>query len=410
MLHNVSPRNTTARFCFRLLLLIFPMVFIGTLAAQDPTLSPPSSFSTGLRHKIQTSDSDLGNRILAQGGRVLADYGGFKLYEIEQPGADVLNHPAAQRRDEYDFVSLAAKRIDTRQPEAVQARQAAGTFSGKRLHLIQFAGPPLPEWIDAVAKTDVRLVSYIPHNACLVYGDAKSVQQLQTLARTAAFVQWDGQYLDDYKIHPKARGVDEKGIPRPIGTTLFAIQLVADAIANPATLALIDRLKLAPVRREFKILNYHNVIVSLPADRLTDIAAQPDVISIQPYFEPHKLDERQDQILADNLTRDVAGGNLRPTGPGYLAWLAGKGFTQAQFNTSGLAVDVSDSGIDDGTTTPNHFGLYELGNLTNASRVIYNRLEGSPNSGSTLQGCDGHGNLNAHIIGGYDDWTKASTH
>lgn len=36
-----------------------------------------------------------------------------------------------------------------------------------------------------------------------------------------------------------------------------------------------------------------------------------------------------------------------------------------------------------------------------SSRVVYNRLEGSPNSGSTIEGCDGHGTLNTHIIAGY---------
>ena len=80
-----------------------------------------------------------------------------------------------------------------------------------------------------------------------------------------------------------------------------------------------------------------------------------------------------------------------------------KGFTQAQFDASGFAVDISDSGIDDGTTMPNHFGLYANGQTNEGSRVIYNRLEGTPNSGSTLKGCDGHGTLNAHIVGGFDD-------
>jgi len=28
----------------------------------------------------------------------------------------------------------------------------------------------------------------------------------------------------------------------------------------------------------------------------------------------------------------------------------------------------------------------------------------TPNPGSTLSGCDGHGTLNSHIVGGYDDW------
>jgi hypothetical protein len=73
---------------------------------------------------------------------------------------------------------------------------------------------------------------------------------------------------------------------------------------------------------------------------LDEIAARPEVISIQLYIEPGLRDERQDQIVAGNLT-----GN-GPSGPGYLAWLAGKGFTQAQFNASGFAVDVTDSGIE----------------------------------------------------------------
>jgi hypothetical protein len=37
---------------------------------------------------------------------------------------------------------------------------------------------------------------------------------------------------------------------------------------------------------------------------------------------------------------------------------------------------------------------------------VYARLEGTANSG-VIQGCDGHGNLNAHIIGGYSNLTGA---
>ncbi len=85
----------------------------------------------------------------------------------------------------------------------------------------------------------------------------------------------------------------------------------------------------------------------------------------------------------------------------YLSYLTGKGFDVT--TTAGFAVNLSDSGIDNATTTPNHFGLYRIGDPTVAanSRIIYNRLMGTPNGGSTLQGCDGHGNENAHIIGGY---------
>ena len=87
----------------------------------------------------------------------------------------------------------------------------------------------------------------------------------------------------------------------------------------------------------------------------------------------------------------------------YLDFLAASGFTQQQFTASGFAVDISDSGIDNATTSPNHPGLYIGGNTSAASRVLYNRLEGSPIFGNTLEGCDGHGNINAHILAGYND-------
>src|SRR5262249_29473006 len=105
--------------------------------------------------------------------------------------------------------------------------------------------------------------------------------------------------------------------------------------------------------------------------------------------------ERQDIIMSGNLT-----GNL-PTPMNYLTYLTGKGFDVTA--SAGFAVNLSDSGIDNGTTTPRHFNLYRIGDPTSAlnSRIIYNRLEGTPNGGSTLQGCDGHGNENAGIIGGY---------
>jgi len=133
------------------------------------------------------------------------------------------------------------------------------------------------------------------------------------------------------------------------------------------------------------------------------VAARPDVISIQPYAPRRKLCERQGQILAGNVHEIAAGASwhLVPTGPGYLAWLASKGFTQEHFDASGLVVDISDSGIDDGTALPNPFALYPSGALGGKSRVVYNRLIGTPNSSSTLAGCDGHGTLNAHIVAGY---------
>src|SRR5262249_13778473 len=77
--------------------------------------------------------------------------------------------------------------------------------------------------------------------------------------------------------------------------------------------------------------------------------------------------------------------------------------------TSGFSVDVTDSPIDNGTTSPNHFGLYVNGTIPGTSRIAYNRLEGTAHSPSVQQGCDGHGTLNTHIVCGYNN-LAASPH
>jgi hypothetical protein len=364
------------------------LALVGTLAAPD----------TASAHKIQVRDSATAKQIADDGGRLLADYGSYQLYRVDQVHTGLVQSGVVELRDDCNLIRLNAVTIDTSTATVQAVSQTISSLRGKRMHLVQFVGPIKPEWRDALKQTGAQIVTYIPQNTYLVYGDAPALAKLQSLASSMASVQWHGDYLDDYKIHPAARLVDASGNARQPFTDLFVIQLVEDTDANPATQALIDRLKLEPVRRQYRTLHYVNLFVRLRPQDLPTLAAEPDVVSIQPYGEPRKQDERQDQIVAGNLS-----GNA-PSGPGYLAWLASVGFTQTQFDQSGFVVDVSDSGIDDGTTSPGHFALYELGDINNSSRVVYNRLEGTPNNpGSTIQGCDGHGNINAHIVCAYND-------
>jgi hypothetical protein len=350
-------------------------------------------------HKVRVGDPELAGNLIARGGKLIADYGDFQIIETDSDPAIRTGSSRAELADDLDVIQLNAGRLNSRRAEVQAQRKAVAPFSGKRLHLVHFAGPVKSEWLKALEQSGVQVVGHIPRNAYLVYGSAAALGRLQSWARTSSYVQWEGSFADDYKIHPRARPAAGKSNEPKAATDLFAVQLVDDANANPATLMLIDQLKLQPVRRDFSLAHYRNVIVRLPPEQLTRIAAQPDVVSIQPYFEPRKLDERQDQIIAGNLT-----GNS-PTGPGYLEWLTGKGFSQSQFDASGFVVDVTDSGIENGTNLPGHFGLYTLGHPALASRVAYSRLEGTPNTGSTLLACDGHGNLNAHVIAGYSTFT-----
>lgn len=365
---------------------------------------PLSGAGTGARYrastpesagKIRTSNPSIAATLQAGGATLIADYGGFQLFSANTLAAADFAGRGADDVTYENTIELHAGALDTRQVSARQARQAATGFSGKRLHLVQFAGPVKPEWYQALEKTRVTIVDYIPHNAYLVYGDAAALQNIADLAGVNPAVQFHGAFLDADKIHPSANAAATKRTRVPQSDSLYQIQLIRDVSANADTLALIDALKLAPIVRQNLSGKFLNVVVKLAADALEGLSAQPDLVSIWPYVMPRKFDERQGMIVAGKLS-----GN-GPSGAGYLSWLASKGFTQSQFDSSALVVDVTDSGLDNGTTNINHFALFRGGTTADVARVRYVRLEGTANSGSTLQGCDGHGNLNSHIIGGY---------
>ena len=364
--------------------------------AQGPAFQSLPPEKEGPGHKLEVRDSALASRVLAGGGRLIANYGSFELYQVTSVSMELAAYRKVSLRDEYNWIRLNVGPLDTTQPGAQAQRNTIEMFQGKRLHLVQFAGPILPAWRTSLLNCGVQIIAYIPHNCYLVYGDSDSLAAINALALNSPVFQWQGPYLDRYKIHPRALAFSSQGVAGP-ETEPFAIQLVADTKANPSTLQLLETLKLEPLQTPGAVLNYVNIVARLSPDHLNEVAARPDVVSIQPYVLPKKLCERQAQIVAGNLS----GGHL--TGPGYLAWLASKGFTQEQFKVSGFSVDVSDSGIDNGTTSPGHFGLFPKGDIAEASRVVYARLEGMRSLGSTLAGCDGHGTLNAHVIGGYDD-------
>ena len=299
------------------------------------------------------------------------------------------------KNPDQSTILLNSGHIDTRAPEMQASRGSKGDFGGKSLHLIQFSGPTQDEWYEQLSGTGVRIVTYIPHYTYLVYGDASAVSSAQSLSHSKNFIQWDGPFLNEYKIHRHALPVDEKGTPRKLPSDIYSIQLVEDADVNSLTVSSIEKLKLEDIYSYSHDLGYVNITVRLNPESIYEIAKQPDVVSIQLSPEMKLNDERQDIILTGNLS----GNNPGPAG--YLSFLASKGFTQAQFSASGFGVDVSDDGVDNGTATPTNPALFELGNVLNSDRLVYVRRE--PAGAGEIRGCFGHGNLNTHIIAGYNN-------
>jgi len=288
-----------------------------------------------------------------------------------------------------NVIYLNAGPIDTDLPGTKARRQPLAYFSGKQLQLIQWNGPVQAGWIDELNRLGVEIIDYIPENAFLVYGDWKVLSAMQKKMADKDYVRWEGSYRPTDKIQPGALDASREE------PDLFAVQMVLNPQSNPETLKTIRSLQISETIKEEPAGKYYNVITRLPPVKIANLAERPDIISIGPYTTPKMFCERQAIIMAGQLN-----GNVPVLGSGYLTWLAGKGFTQAQFDASGLVVDVTDSPIDNGTVSPNHFALYKGGDIVNVSRMVYSRLEGTANSGSSTQAVDGHGNLNAHIIGG----------
>jgi subtilisin-like proprotein convertase family protein len=368
--------------------------------------------SPGPRHKVQVTDPVLRQQLLAQGARLLAQYGAAQLLSVDDSQWQTLaTRPDATgfaTRDEENLLLLKAGAIDTSIPAVQAARQqlrqaaSAQPEAGKTLHLVQFAGPVKPEWYAELAATGVQIVGYIPHNAYLIYGEAAALSRVQSWAQRSAAVQWDGVFAAQYKFDPSLNELRAALSKAPAGAAasqppeLFALQLINDPAANEETLQLINSLRTEPIKSQFRVLNYLNVIVRLPLAALeTVLSGRRDIVSIARYVVPVKQDERQDLILTGNLSSG------QPLASDYLSYLSSQGLNQSQFTASNFVVNVTDSGIDNATSTPNHFALYAGGLIGTTSRIAYNRLEGAANLGSTLQGCDGHGTLNAHIIGGF---------
>lgn len=298
--------------------------------------------------------------------------------------------------DDDGLLLLNARQIAVKSQDAQAERRAIESFAGKRMHLFRFSGPIRGEWVKMLTDSGAEIVDYIPHYTYLIYGDSPSLQRVKEKATEAQSpIQWDGEFRSDYRLHPSIyfQPKSDNG-QTGLRSNEFQIQLVRDDAANGETFKMIESLKTAEIKGRQNVRHFVNFVVGLDEKGMQAVADRPDVVSIYPYIEPEMMDERQNFILRGNLT------GTDPTPGDWLAYLASKGFTQAQFDASNFVVDVSDSGVDTATpATPNQFLLRAGGSPTGTSRLVYARIEGTGTG--TAQGCDGHGNLNATIVAGY---------
>jgi subtilase family protein/BACON domain-containing protein len=322
------------------------------------------------------------------------NYGSFRLVVVNEQalgGRAAVQQLAASVQDDFNLIPINGYVLDTTNPDATYNQLPAdlrktdladalarGVKPTGGLYLIQFAGPIQDAWIDALKATGVEVVTYMPSNAYVVRGNAKAALALIEFAKQNPFAQFIGDYEPSFKLSPGMRAARGNG-----GEIIDITAQVIDGPNAKQTIANLSAMA-EQVVGSYRALNYHNIELRVMAGRLAEMSRYDDVFAIEERGQRRRLDEAQGQIVAGNLS-----GNS-PTGPGYLSWLASKGFTSSQFTS--FSVNVA----DDTYTLAGHPDLP-------AGRVAF---QNNPTNQSGVLG--GHGFLNSHIIGGFNNGTGSA--
>jgi subtilisin-like proprotein convertase family protein len=319
--------------------------------------------------------------LAAVDARVVARYGSFTLVEAAGDDYARLRTAGADRRDDMREVTTAAGPID---PAADRA-SLAGKDAPDRdevLALVQFIGPPKDAWLERLRATGARIVTYQAENAYVVHADGAAVDRIADLVGTDPAVRAVIPMTAADKVEAEAPGTARYAVSTLSGDDGSAARDEAAAAGTEVS---------APT----SVGSLRTQYLELAPDEVDGLARDPAVVTIEPDAAPRPHDERASQITAGNLNAF-----LGPSAPTYLTWHNAR-FTPP-FN---FAIDVTDSGVDDGTLTPDHPDLYEQGSTSNPDRIDYmTDYTGGPDA----RDCTGHGTNVASIAAGYNSGTGAA--
>ncbi len=196
------------------------------------------------------------------------------------------------------------------------------------IYILQFSGPVLPEWKQAVLEAGGQLDGYLPDYAFIARLDGAALARVRVLP----FVRWVGPYEPAYRLAADATG-DETRSYR------VALASWADPAAARSALAALG------VRTDGDGPIF---LAEMDGAQLDAAARLPDVVWIEPY-RPRELHN------------DVGGGTIMG---GSTAWANG-------YTGSGVTIGVADTGLDTGNPASIHQDF--SGRVTNISSwpVVY---------------------------------------
>ena len=318
--------------------------------------------------------------------RLIARYEAFSLVEAGGDDARRLSRGGADQRDDMRELRLGRAELDPARDRAqLGPKPSAG--GGPGLAVVQFVGPIRDPWLVRLHETGVRVVTYMAENGYLVRGSADELAAAGAFAATDPAVRAIVAYSPADKL---GSAVTDAGRQR------FAVQTLTGTDGAAARARVDGRGR--KLRGDSAVGSVRTQYAELDTAEARALADDPGVVSIQAAPEPELFDERADQIVAGA----VSGDPLVPTGPGYLAFHEALGLGTATFP---FVVDVTDEGIDTGSSASAIADFHAGGNAANPSRIAYaDDFSTDPDA----RDCGGHGTINASIIGGFNNGTGAT--
>jgi hypothetical protein len=360
--------------------------------------------SPGASHKILIANQGaalLNAWFSPQSVKKSRKYGNFSLLEVSDEALASLNEEMlekAQLRDDFNLIRLRNGQIDTTAPEPqVHQFLRQETTAVRSLHLVQLFGPPTNEALDALKVTGVKIVSYIPNNAYIIWGTPKQLARVHALRAQTEIIQWDAPFHPAYKIDPR---IDIDSIAQlPVSIELLD---TADAVKTLTQIKSVARKVLMP---ESQVAGTIQIKILTECLKLAELAKLPDVLSIEPWGKVQLHDERANQIIAGSVINETINNVFvtRPANPGYINFLNSLGFT----NTFDFVVDIGDSGFDKGSAAASVVHPDFL-DKNGQSRIAYLHDFTHTPTATPAHDVVGHGTLNASILGGYNSATTGS--
>ena len=276
----------------------------------------------------------------------VVNYGSYWLVEAADDQVKSLSASYGDRAisgNYLNYIELQAMPINTAagEPAAVPADLQQTEMGGRRLRLIQFKGPIIPEWLEQVkALKNVEIVLYIPNNAYVIFTDAQTEKKIEALRDPAGPIQWMGAYHPYYKL--------SSALQKATGTIDVSVAVV-DAPEGQAALDRIRSYAEEISGSEDRLLNQRIIRVRINAAALNGIARMPEVLWIDPVIRIRPMDEVQALILASDTNSPPPGvGGPLSGGTNYLDWLTsrvGGGLASFTNPLTYPVVDIADSGF-----------------------------------------------------------------